>query len=215
MVVLGLASLPAKADSLTFVFTSDHCSGGGCSTGQPNMGTIVVTDVSPGAVAVHVELQAGFGFVSTGAGAGASFFFRLNPNPTITYSGVTTGWSIPNVIGVNQQAPGAYAGNGLSGEFEYGLACNPPGAPTGCGNGGSSPKAPPLDFIVTGAGITAASFNDPGPSGSPFAADVISSNGRTGLIDASLSSTPVIPEPSSLVLLATGLLGFVTMRRKF
>jgi len=60
---------------------------------------------------------------------------------------------------------------------------------------------------VTAAGITAASFNDPGPSGSPFAADVISSNGRTGLIDASRSgsSQTVVPEPASLLLLGSGL----------
>ena len=218
--------MPLNADTFTYTFTSDHCTGGCLPTGT-NGGTITVTDVSPGVVSVQVQLASGFGFVDTGAGAGASFFFRLLPTlggPTITYSNVTAGWSIPNVIGTNQQAAGSYAGDGLSGEFEYALACsngvNPP--PDACGNGGSSPAPSPLNFTISAAGITAASFNDPGASGSPFAADVISSNGRTGLIDASLCTdcTPgtstggEVPEPASVFLLGSVFIGVAAVFRK-
>jgi hypothetical protein len=216
-VLLGLAIVPAQADILTFTFTSDHCSGNCLGTGgaPTTGGTITVTDTGTNTVSVDVKLATGFGFVDTGAGAGASFFFRLLGNPTITYSGITTGWSIPNVIGANQQAAGSYAGDGLSGQFEYALSCNPPGAPTGCGNGGSSPKLSPLDFTVTAPGLTAASFNDTGnPSGSPFAADVISSNGNTGLIDGSLTSRVTTPEPTSILLLGGVLFASAAALRK-
>src|SRR5260370_37412389 len=123
--VFALAVMPAHADTLTFNFTSDHCTGG-CSTGAANMGTITVTDVSAGVVSVDVKLQSGFGFVSTGAGAGAAFFFRILTSPTITYSNITTGWSIPNVIGANQQAAGSYPPHELMNQFTYPLSRNPP-----------------------------------------------------------------------------------------
>jgi hypothetical protein len=72
---------------------------------------------------------------------------------------------------------------------------------------------PPLDFTVNG--VTLASFNDPGTSGSQFAADVISSTGNTGLIDASLAQ---VPEPGSVSLIllnaALALCGAFIIRRK-
>ena len=226
LALLAMVVAPAKAEVLTFNFTSDHCSGG-CVDGSAIMGTITVTDAGTDTVTVHVELNSGFSFIDSGAGAGASFFFRLLGDPTITYSGITSGWTIPDEIlpaGSGQQAPGTYAGDGLSGEFEYALACSPPGAAGGgCGPGASGGgKLPPLDFTVTAAGLTAADFNDPGASGSPFAADVISSNGNTGLIDASLctdcgttsTSSGDTPEPASMILLGTVFIGVTGLLRK-
>jgi hypothetical protein len=215
-----LVAMPGMADTLTFTFTSDHCTGDCLPDGAANMGTVVVTDSGVDTVDVSVQLAAGFGFVHTGAGTGddgsAAFFFRLSGEPTITYSDITTGWIIPNVIGTDQQAAGAYAGDGLMNEFTYALEC----FPAACGNGGSSPAPSPLNFTVSATGLTAASFNDPGTSGSPFAADVISSNGNTGLIDASLCQVdcggdlPPVPEPSSMLLMGGGLLGLALWRKR-
>jgi hypothetical protein len=213
--LLALAIVPARADIVTYEFTSDHCTGG-CSTGLANMGTITLTDLGSGSVSVLVQLQAGFGFVASGAGGGShddggpSFFFRLLGDPTITYSGVSTGWYVPGGIAPNQ-APGTYAGDGLMGQFEYALSCYPGAG--GCSWGGSAPLlAPPLSFTVTAVGLTAASFIDPGASGSQFAADVLSSNGKTGLIDASLVS---VPEPASIILLGTIFVGVaITLRKR-
>jgi hypothetical protein len=222
--LLALAVVPARADTLTFQFTSDHCTGG-CTTTAPNMGIITVSQTDAqaltGSVSVDVQLLPGFGFVSTGAGTldhvNGSFFFRLLGDPTITITDLTPGWSIPNAIGTNQQAAGVYAGDGLSGQFEYALACDV--LASGCGNGGSAPKAPPLDFVVTASGLTPDSFNDTlNASGSPFAADVISTTGNTGLIDASSCTNcgGTVPEPASVTLLGAVLLATsISLRKKF
>jgi hypothetical protein len=209
LALLALSAMPAQAASFVYNFTSDHCSGtGGCSNnGALNpMGTVTIADNGTNDVRVTVQLASGFGFVSTGAGAGAAFFFNMTNTGTITITNInpSASWSIPNVINGNQQAAGSYAGDGLMGQYNHGLTCS------GCGNGGSNPVPPPLAFDVTLAGLTAANF-----ATTPFfAADVISSNGNTGLIDAS-PATPPIPEPTSIALFGSVLVFTVSkLRRK-
>jgi hypothetical protein len=211
LALLALSAMPVQAASFVYNFTSDHCSGtGGCSSnGALNpMGTVTVTDNGANTVSVDVTLAAGFKFVVTGAGTGnsgnASFFFNTTSGNTITINSLTSGWSIPNVTNGNQQAAGQYAGDGLMNLYNHGVTCS------SCGNGGGGGVPPPLDFNVTLAGLTAANF-----ASSPFfAADVISSNGNTGLIDAS-PATPPIPEPTSIALFGSVLVFTVSkLRRK-
>lgn len=207
-----LAAIPASADIFNFNFTSDHCSGaGGCSNnGALNpMGAITVTDIA-GGVSVDVTLDPGFGFVVTGAGTGhsgnASFFFNTTTGSTITITGLSGGWSIPNVTGGDMQAVGQYAGDGLMNDYNHGLTCS------SCGPGGSNPNPGPLDFNVTGVtGLTAADF----VSSPFFGADVISSNGNTGLIDASAGTVVITsPEPSSVILFGSILIGVAEILRR-
>lgn len=208
--VLALAALgltlavpgAARADSFTFALTSDHCSGG-CLTGQTSGGTVTVTDVSAGVVSVDVTLANGNQFVSTGFDT--DFGFNLAGNPTITFSGVTSGFT-PNA---NPQSAGSLHMDG-TGFFEYGVNC------TACGNGGSNPQNGPLDFTVSAAGLTAASFEQ-NAAGQFFAVDMISgTTGQTGAVDASVR----VPGPIAgaglpgLVAACVGLIGLARRRRQ-
>ena len=202
---LALSAIPANAAVFVYDFTSDHCTGG-CSTGAPNMGTITVTDIAANEVSVVVTLEAGFGFISTGAGTGgsgnASFFFNTTSGSPITISGLSAGWTVPNLNGSGQQPAGSYAGDGLMNQYNHGLNCASVCAP-------STPLSGPLDFDVTLAGLTAANF----VSSPFFGADVSSTNGNTGLIDASPASSPV-PEPTSTLLLGSVVVGLATLAKK-
>src|SRR5215471_19131770 len=116
-----LVAFPAvsHADSLTFELTSDHCSGGvGCGPQTPSFGEVVVSDNGAGQLSFHVTLSNGNTFVNTGFDL--TFAYNLAGNPTVTYSGLTSGWQIPDAISGDQQAAGSYSQDG-TGTFEYGV----------------------------------------------------------------------------------------------
>jgi hypothetical protein len=170
-----LFSGASRADSFQFSLTSDHCTGG-CLGTATSAGTITITDVSAGVVSVNVTLASGFRFVSTGFETDLGF--NLAGNPTISFSGVTAGFT-PNA---NPETAGSLHMDG-TGFFEYGVNC------TACGSGGSNPQSGPLIFTVTdGATFSTASFEQ-NAAGQFFAADLIG-NGNTGAVDASVRAVP-------------------------
>lgn len=207
----GLLAGPGYAD--IYNFTIDHCSSA-CGT---NIGTVTVTQDGTNTVKIEVAaLGTGFEFVNS-TSHGDDFLFDIIGSPTISVSSVTAGWEL---VSTTAGSLPSHGGGGW--RFEYAMTCDFMGG--ACNGGGAShPGAPSLDFDVTASGLTPASFRLAGSgTTADFGADVISlATGNTGLIGATLTSTSPgpspaspVPEPASIVLLATLFVGTTTALRK-
>jgi hypothetical protein len=195
-------SIPAMADSFTYTLNIDHCTGG---CGSSPFGTITVSDVA-GGVQMTIALNSGNDFVLTGQAASTlGFNLAGNPNNVTLVSSALPGWSLDSPSAGSLQFDGF-------GNFEYSLNC--------CfgNNGGANAQPSPETLVLSGTGLTAASFQELSTGGSPsvfFALDVLSAQtGNTGPVGTNTPPTGTVPEPGSIVLLSSITAAIVGITRR-
>lgn len=172
------------------------------------VGTVTISQVNATQVSVLVDLNAGFGLLNTG-GPHTPFGFNLSGAGAL---GATFATPVNGVFGA-----GAFSLNPAGGSNTpygtFGVAID-----SSAGNGSGNGYFGDLFFTLTRVGGLDTTQFIQNLSGAYFAADI--TNGvNTGAVAALARGMPVVPvvpvpEPISLALFCTGLLGLAVARRK-
>lgn len=193
---LALSAPRAVANSVTYDFTSDHCSGG-CGTSP--FGSVALTQVGS-SVDVVVTLFNGNDFVKTNSGD--DYAFKFVGLPSGSYGGTLTSSDVtitsPTNPGLVVDGPGSYDGDG-TGNYAFGITC------PSCKMGAAGEFGSPIDFTVANA--TIAELTIANNDGFFFTADIIS--GQTRLTGPVAATGPLpAPEASTVTLASVVLLAF-------